>query len=273
MTDNTRAQECTHIPVMLNEIQEALNIKIHGQYADLTYGVGGYSRAIASASQNKVQASDRDLAAVKIGANDPNVIMQHARFSDLQFAPESLDGIVADLGLSTPQISQDDRGFSFMRSGPLDMRMGLCTKSALELIESSSEAQLAEILWKYGEEPRSRSIAKAIKATRLSSTLELVKLVSQLTYHKGRNPATRTFQALRIAVNNELHELEYLLCNANTWLKPNGRLVIVAFHSLEDRMVKYHLKSWKATKRMLPSEGEIQQNPSSRSAKLRWGEK
>jgi 16S rRNA (cytosine1402-N4)-methyltransferase len=269
--------ELSHTPVMLSEMLDALQVKVDGQYADVTYGCGGYSKAIYNISKKTVISSDRDINAVELGMNDESVNMHHAKFSQLSdiIMPDSIDGLVADLGLSSGQLSDGSRGFSFMNCGPIDMQMGLCDQSALELIRKSSCERIAQILWEYGEEPKSRQIAKVLVQYRhqITTTADLASIVSGLTYHKGRHPATRTFQALRIAVNNELYELESLLLNAKQWLRPGGRLVIVSFHSLEDRMVKNDFKSWSLNTRVFPTDKEIRNNPRARSAKLRWGQK
>lgn len=268
--------EVTHTPVMLDEMLKALAPIKDGYYADVTYGCGGYSRAIGAVSGIKLFASDRDPCAVEIGRNDVCVDMYHAKFSELnQFiAPNSLDGLVADLGMSSPQVDDVERGFSFNSEGPLDMRMGLCAESALDLIRYTSEEQLALILRVYGEEPRAKAIARALVQNRdkLHTTQDLVRVVAEKTWHPKRHPATRTFQALRIAVNDELQELDYLMRKAKDWVKEGGRVVVVSFHSLEDRIVKRALKAYGCSGRVFPSDTEVARNPRARSAVLRWAE-
>lgn len=265
-----------HNPVMLGEMIEALMPVCGGYYADVTYGCGGYSKAIHSVSGVKLFALDRDPYAVSVGAQDSCVSMHHAKFSQLHtlIKPRSLDGLVADLGVSSPQIDSAARGFSFNKKGPLDMQMGLCEVSALELIRRTPESELVLILRVYGEEPRARAIARALVENRdkLETTEDLANLVAAKTSHPKRHPATRTFQALRIAVNDELRELDCLMQQAKGWLKDGGRIVVVSFHSLEDRMVKRALAGYGVCGRILPSEGEVKINVRARSAVLRWAQ-
>ena len=269
--------ELAHVPVMLDEMILALAPVAGGCYADVTYGCGGYSRAIHAISGVRLFVSDRDLHAVEIGEVDDCVDMHHNKFSQLSkiIKPHSLDGLVADLGMSSPQIADITRGFSFTNEGPLDMRMGLCEVSAMKLIQQTSEDKLALILRVYGEEPRARAIAHALVQNRgkIQTTQDLVNIVTENTWHPKRHPATRTFQALRIAVNDELQELDCLVREARNWLKPGGRIVVVSFHSLEDRIVKSAFKNHYAkTARIFPSEVEVARNPRARSAVLRWAQ-
>jgi 16S rRNA (cytosine1402-N4)-methyltransferase len=264
-----------HIPVMLDEMLSALQVVPGGSYADVTYGRGGYASAIYKISGVKLFASDRDDGSVTAGERDGAVEMHHAKFSQLSklIKPQSLDGVVADLGVSSPQIDNPQRGFSFMSDGPLDMRMGLCDQSALELLSQVSEEELVRILRTYGEEPRARSVARALieRCGEIRTTQDLVRVVSEKTWHHKRHPATRVFQALRIAVNDELRELDCLLKSVRGWIKPGGRAVFVSFHSLEDRMIKHELKSWGGDGgRVFPSDQEVLRNPRARSAVLRW---
>lgn len=265
-----------HVPVMVAEMLACLQPQRGGVYADLTYGRGGYSAAIYNISQVPLFASDRDLDAVNYGRNDPNVQMHHAKFSDLNsgFFPELLDGVVVDLGVCSTQVDQANRGFSFSKDGPLDMRMGLCQQSALELIQAASAQDLQDILQYYGEERRAKTIAQAIFEAKhhLRSTADLAELVAKITKRRCKNhPATQTFQALRIAVNSELEELVDLLRRVCTWMKKDAMTVITTFHSIEDRIVKREFRKWDAHGKVLVSKAESECNPRARSAKIRWG--
>jgi 16S rRNA (cytosine1402-N4)-methyltransferase len=260
-----------HIPVLLAQMLAALAPKAGETYIDATFGAGGYSRAILDAADCTVLALDRDSQAVRdalpVTQDFPNrLTVVEAPFSRMEevarvhlsrdstsatpsvFTPP--DGIVLDIGVSSMQIDEAGRGFSFQRNGPLDMRMGAAGRTAADVVNETAEEDLANILYDLGEERRSRAIARAIVRQRemapLTTTAELASLVSRvLGYKQGggkkghaSHPATRTFQALRIHVNDELGELEQALEQAERLLKPGGRLVVVTFHSLEDRIVK-----------------------------------
>ncbi len=251
-----------HIPVMLGEVIEGLHPRDGGLYVDGTFGGGGYTRAILGAAQTTVVAIDRDgsvlaKASPMQKAYDGRLFLKHARFSAMErlLAEEGrdgVDGVVLDLGVSSIQLDTPERGFSFMQDGPLDMRMGGAeeeeTDSAADLVNTLPEDDLRRILADFGEEKRARAVAKAIVARRaetpFSRTLDLAQVVEGVL---GRTPrgeahsATRTFQALRIAVNGELEDLARALCAAERILNPGGRLVVVSFHSLEDRIVKTFL--------------------------------
>jgi 16S rRNA (cytosine1402-N4)-methyltransferase len=245
-----------HVPVLLSEMLRALAVRPGGVYVDGTFGAGGYSRAILAAGAGRVLGLDRDPDAVARGRR---LAAEQARFSMLEgrFGAMAellttagvlrLDGIVLDLGLSSAQLDDPARGFSFMTDGPLDMRMSGHGSTAADLVNRADETTLANILYRYGEEPAARRIARAIVERRqrapIERTREFARLVAAAV---GRprariDPATRTFQALRIHVNDELGELERALNSAEQLLAPGGRLVVVAFHSLEDRLVKQFL--------------------------------
>lgn len=293
-----------HIPVMLKEVLENLTPQNGGLYVDATFGNGGYSEAILKVANCRVIAIDRDPN-VKARADELKTLYgsrfefragQFGDFSDL--IPEAVDGAVFDIGVSSMQLDQSERGFSFSKDAPLDMRMSCTGKTAADLVNTLPERELADLIYKYGEERKSRQIASRIVEYRKSKAIETTKELAEIIYtviHKTPNnidPATRTFQALRIAVNNELGELESGLSGAAEKLKSRGRLVVVTFHSLEDRIVKnfFNEKAGKkrsvsrympelpqnsdallaeCSKAIAPTEEEIIRNPRSRSAKLR----
>lgn len=295
-----------HIPVLLAPVLKALSPKAGETYIDATFGAGGYSAAILLAAECRLIGLDRDPTAI-VGALPllqqfgSRLRVVEARFSQMsevwrRYEPGGADGIVLDIGVSSMQLDQPERGFSFQADGPLDMRMGADGPSAADILNTASEGEISDILFELGEERRSRAIARAIVAARpLTRTLQLAGLVEKVIGRKPgdpKHPATRTFQALRIAVNHELEELEAALKSAETLLKPGGRLVVVTFHSLEDRIVKDFLRtrSERAAKgsrhlpeaktaapsfRILnqrpvsPSEDELAVNPRARSAHLR----
>lgn len=283
-----------HIPVLSAEVIESLGIGGAQTIVDATFGGGGYAQAILNAGAFKVIAFDRDPDAIKrsefLQQQYPDRFqIHHACFSELDkyVDPCSVNSVVFDFGVSSFQIDDADRGFSFRLDGPLDMRMGVGAKlSAADVVNTYSEQDLADIIYFYGEEKKARIIAKAIVSQRLSksfsTTLELADLVRSIVKrHNGIDPATLTFQALRIFVNSELEEIEKALQAVNKLLVSGGRLVTVAFHSLEDRIVKNHCKKsfidneidWVYgkvnSKTIAPSKQEIKDNPRSRSAKLR----
>jgi len=302
-----------HYPVMLPEVLAALAPQDGGIYVDGTFGAGGYTRGILGVGSTKVVAIDRDPNAIADGAelvaqSEGRLQLVRGTFGEMQniiaeLGLTKVQGVVLDIGVSSMQIDEAARGFSFMRDGPLDMRMGQEGKSAADYVNSLDAEDLAQIIFVFGEEPRSRSIAKAIVSSRaeapLMTTMDLVKAVERATgpqRAKDRtHPATRTFQALRIHVNAELDELAVALCAAEEILEEGGRLVVVTFHSLEDRIVKkfFAARAGKlpAASRFMPeahsgpapsfeliykghveaSEIEKLDNPRSRSAKLRVG--
>jgi 16S rRNA (cytosine1402-N4)-methyltransferase len=244
-----------HAPVMLSEVLQALAPRDGGIYVDATYGRGGYSRAILEAAECQVYGIDRDPEAVAAGramaadyAGRLDIIDGRFGEMDRLLPVAAVDGIALDLGLSSPQIDQAERGFSFRHDGPLDMRMSGSGPSAADAVNSLPERELADILWRLGEERRARQVARAIVAARqqqaITRTGQLAEIVRRVVRpgKDGIDPATRTFQALRIYVNDELGELERGLGAAERLLAPGGRLAVVAFHSLEDRLVKRFLR-------------------------------
>jgi 16S rRNA (cytosine1402-N4)-methyltransferase len=300
-----------HIPVLGRQAVEMLSPRDGGIYVDATFGAGGYSRAILDTKGTRVIGIDRDRSAISGGfelvdQSAGRLTLVEDRFSDLAGICaaqgfEAVDGVVMDVGVSSMQLDEADRGFSFRLGGPLDMRMGHHGPTAAEVIAHASEADLANIIYIFGEERHSRGLARAIVAARkqapIATTRELADIVAKVVWPKPGeiHPATRTFQALRIFVNQELDELHLALSAAERTLKPGGRLAVVSFHSLEDRIVKNFLAGrGKAgggsrhlpeialerpsfhilTKRpVTPDAGEISANPRARSAKLRAAER
>ena len=298
-----------HIPVLLSEVLAALQPKAGEVYLDGTFGAGGYSAAILEAAGCSVLALDRDATAVRgamplIERFAGRLTVVDSPFSAMaevwqEHNKTLADGIVLDLGVSSMQLDQPARGFSFMADGPLDMRMSAQGETAANILNGHGESEIANILYTYGEERQSRRIAKAIVAARaqkpFTRTLELASLIEKVIGRKPgdhKHPATRSFQGLRIAVNRELDELTEGLAAAEQMLKPGGRLVVVTFHSLEDRIVKDFLRerSDRAARgsRYLPEEKksearfqivnqralsptdeEVSVNPRARSARLR----
>ncbi|QLB20430.1 16S rRNA (cytosine(1402)-N(4))-methyltransferase [Vespertiliibacter pulmonis] len=306
----------THITVLLNEAVEGLAVKPNGIYIDGTFGRGGHSRLILSqlGEKGRLIAVDRDPRAITEAKtiNDSRFQIVHSAFSAI---PEicnelglvgKIDGILLDLGVSSPQLDEAERGFSFMRDGPLDMRMDT-TKglSAMDWLAQVSVDDLAWVLKEFGEERFAKRIAQAVVSynksanEKISRTLQLAKIIEQAVPFKDKHkhPATRSFQAIRIFINSELDELEQALNSALSVLAPQGRLSIISFHSLEDRMVKQFMRKQSKGlavpkglpileaellkniplktigKAIMPSEVEIMQNPRSRSAVLRIAEK
>lgn len=302
-----------HIPVLMNEALDALALRPGGRYLDGTFGAGGYSCALLEREPTALLlALDRDPTAITGGAGlvaamGGRLTLAEARFGALaeeaeRFRMAPLDGVVLDIGVSSMQLDQAGRGFSFRQDGPLDMRMEAGGQSAAELVNEADEGVLANIIYHYGEERRSRAVARAIVEARrkapITTTKQLADLVAGVVRAEpgGAHPATRTFQALRIAVNDELCELVRALHGAEAVLKPGGRLAVVTFHLLEDRIVKQFFaeRSGKApsgsrhapsvappqaTFRLVtkgpvaPSEAETRANPRARSAKLRAAER
>jgi 16S rRNA (cytosine1402-N4)-methyltransferase len=285
---------------MLREALEFLNVAPDGVYIDATLGAGGHAAAILSVlqrGQGKLLGIDRDPAALewarqRLARFGESVMLREGNFAEIDqlHAASGLgpaDGLLADLGLSSMQLEDASRGFSFERPGPLDMRMDPHTRTtASEIVNRTPERELADLIFKLGEERFSRRIARGmVKARPIRSTTELAQVVTRAIpsrtglYHV--HPATRTFLALRMVVNQELESLETFLAQALGVLAPGGRLVILSFHSLEDRLVKRAFQAWKRegqaeilTKKVVrPGEAEIQANPRSRSAKLRAAEK
>ncbi|WP_299140375.1 16S rRNA (cytosine(1402)-N(4))-methyltransferase RsmH [uncultured Tateyamaria sp.] len=289
-----------HIPVLIDAILTQC-APIGGTWLDGTFGAGGYTRALLGAGAARVVAVDRDplafdMAASWAGDYGDRLVMQAGVFSRMDSYAQDLDGVVLDLGVSSMQLDQAERGFSFMKDGPLDMRMSQDGPSAADLVNTADEAVLADILYHYGEERASRRIARAIIAARpITTTLELATIVEKCLPRAKpgqSHPATRSFQALRIAVNDEYGELYQGLMAAERALRPGGHLAVVTFHSVEDRMVKRFLTARagkqananryapettqapaqftvKSRKAIGPDADELAANPRSRSAKLR----
>jgi 16S rRNA (cytosine1402-N4)-methyltransferase len=280
-----------HYSVLSQELIAGLKIRDNGHYLDVTAGGGGHSELILnSATGVKVTAIDRDATA--IAAIKSRLFPKYQDFLELwqgNFAEYELkdvlfDGIIADLGVSSPQFDTPNRGFSFRHQAPLDMRMDRSQgKTAADLINYESEKTLADLIYQYGEERFSRRIARQIVQKRpFHTTTELADAIAASVPSKYRygkiHPATRTFQALRIVVNDELHSLDVLLAKAPSWLKPGGIIGIISFHSLEDRLVKYGFRNCElltviTKKPIVPQIEEIKENPRSRSAKLRLAQR
>jgi 16S rRNA (cytosine1402-N4)-methyltransferase len=288
--DSTTAIAFAHIPVLPEAVVEGLAVRSPGHYLDATVGGGGHSGLILAAAPDvQVTALDQDLMAItaaqtKLAEYGDRVQFHHTNFANFDPGAVKFDGILADLGVSSAQFDQGDRGFSFRQEAPLDMRMNQQQDlSADEIVNEWDEVKLANLIYTYGEERLSRQIARRIVEKRpLATTTELAETIFYAvpkSYRYGRiHPATRTFQALRIAVNRELDVLETFLQKAPHWLKPGGRLVLISFHSLEDRIVKHRLKESEElkviTKKPIEAtEEEIKENIRARSAKLRVAER
>jgi 16S rRNA (cytosine1402-N4)-methyltransferase len=295
-----------HVPVLLQQAIRYLNVRRGGTYADATLGLAGHSSAIARmiGPQGKLIAFDRDPEAMalakarleqlreELGPEMPEVILHDVEFSQAAelLEPASLDGLLADFGVSSLQFDEAHRGFSFQADGPLEMRMNPRQGvSAAQVVNQMDEKELADLIYEFGEERRSRRIARAIvRARPITTTAELARILSAaappMKHDKFRHaihPATRTFQALRIYVNDELEEIESLLRAAPRLLKPGGRLVVISFHSLEDRRAKDAIRLGAqegiyevlTRKPVIAEEEETDRNPRARSAKLRAAEK
>ncbi|MBC8338140.1 MAG: 16S rRNA (cytosine(1402)-N(4))-methyltransferase RsmH [Rhodospirillales bacterium] len=303
-----------HTPVLLGEVVDALSPRDGAVYVDATFGAGGYSKAILEAADCTVWGIERDPEAHAQSADlrrrfEGRLTVLNGPFGDMvrllaEAGVEQIDGVALDLGVSSMQIDEAARGFSFRADGPLDMRMAQSGMTAAEAVNQLSEQELADIIYRYGEERLSRRIAKAIVETRAEAPFTRTKQLAELLRRvvrkskDGIDPATRTFQALRIYVNDELGELERGLNAAETLLRPGGRLCVVSFHSLEDRQVKEFLKTASSTgpkpsrhlppqaapeseptfrlltRRVIkPSADETAQNPRARSARLRSAER
>jgi len=256
---NLQAQPATHAPVLGAEVIAHLNVHPDGLYVDGTFGRGGYTAALLAKAPRHVYAFDRDPQAIAAGAalaaRHANLTLIHARFSAMVYELKSrqvpaVDGIALDLGVSSPQIDTPERGFSFRTDGPLDMRMDNSQGAdAATLVNHEDETKLADIIYSFGDERYSRRIARAIVAARatapITRTQQLASIVRRIVPRSkdGLDPATRTFQALRIAVNDELGELRHGLQAAEQMLSLDGRLAVVSFHALEDRIVKDFIRS------------------------------
>ncbi|KAA0688351.1 16S rRNA (cytosine(1402)-N(4))-methyltransferase RsmH [Azospirillum brasilense] len=304
-----------HISVLLNEVVDALSPRDGGVYVDGTFGAGGYSRAILDRADCRVWGIDRDPEAIERGrqlalAYPGRLEIVEGRFGDMdrllaEHGVESVDGVALDIGVSSPQIDEPERGFSFRFDGPLDMRMGRDGPTAADVVNTATQDELADIIFHYGEERMARRVARAIIAARLDTPFARTKQLADVVRSvvpKGKgdaiDPATRTFQALRIHVNDELGELRRGLAAAESLLKPGGRLAVVSFHSLEDREVKTFLKERSSPppspsrhapslaadarspsfrllsrKPIVPTDQEAHSNPRARSARLRAAER
>ena len=301
-----------HRTVLLEEAVDALAIKPGGRYVDATFGRGGHSRRILQGlnAEGRLIALDRDSAAVAAGRQiaDPRLKVIHAAFSGMQEAlraegVERVEGVLLDLGVSSPQLDEAQRGFSFRLDAPLDMRMDTSRgQTAAEWLAQASQRELAEVIKNYGEERFANAVAKAIVAARsggaIATTRQLAEIVASAvrTREQGQHPATRSFQAIRIHLNQELEELSLALPQAVAALKPGGRLVVISFHSLEDRIVKRFLRDESRPpqlparlplraaelppprlrlvgKPIMPTAAEIDANPRARSAVMRVAER
>ncbi len=298
MDEDGERRRKLHVPVLLTEVIEYLNVRPDGAYIDATLGGGGHAEAIARRlRQGTVLGMDRDPAALaqarqRLSEFGDKVILRQANFAEVDSvcAASGLppaDGLLADLGVSSWQLEDATRGFSFDKPGPLDMRMDPFNPlTAADIINHSRESDLADLIFRLGEERHSRRIARAImKARPIDTTTKLALVVSRAVPSRAGfrhlHPATRTFMALRLAVNEEIENLQRFLSKALSVLAPNGRLVILSFHSLEDRPVKQAFARWRQEGRariltrkvVRPSQEEVGANPRSRSAKLRAAEK
>jgi 16S rRNA (cytosine1402-N4)-methyltransferase len=314
--DSVLAEPTGHLPVMLAEVLDQLRPTDGGTYLDGTFGGGGYAAAILAQARCTLWAIDRDPQAILRGGalaarlhaadGTPRLHLVQGGFGDMrallaQHDVAALDGVVLDLGVSSFQIDEAERGFSFRNDGPLDMRMSLDGPSAADLVATLPEAELADVLYQFGEERLSRRIARAVVAARaeapITTTLQLASIIRRVVPKEksGIDPATRSFQALRIRVNDELGQITDGLAAAAGLLRPNGRLVVVSFHSLEDRIVKRFMLDAAgrtpapsrhdprgldqpaapaafrlvANRALRPGEAECRINPRARSAKLR----
>jgi len=285
-----------HIPVLLDEVVQFLNPAPGGRFIDATLGAGGHTRAILerTAPDGKSLAIDQDESALNtttatLESFGSRVVFVHSNFRAIEAIAEAhgfinCDGVLADIGISSMMVDDPSRGFSFMREGPLDMRMDRAQAlTAADVVNTFSEKELADILYSYGEERRSRPIARSIVRSRpLGRTTDLVRAIERVSggpRYGQIHPATRTFQALRIYVNDELKSLEEFLDGAMSVVRPGGRVVVIAFHSLEDRIVKQRFRAPAVPGRVLTkkvitaSDEEVGRNPRARSAKLRAWER
>lgn len=298
----------SHISVLLEPTVEAVCAgRSHGVFVDATFGRGGHTRALLTrlGTDARVLAFDKDPQALTVGAElaaqDSRLTLIHGSFAELtrqlqQLGIDQVDGIMADLGVSSPQLDEAERGFSFMQDGPLDMRMDNSSGlTARQWLQQVSESDLADVIYQYGEERYSRRIARAIKAAGdIATTGQLAELVKAAhpKWERHKHPATRTFQAIRIAINHELDDVAAFLPQAVQCLRPGGRLAVISFHSLEDRLIKQFIQQqstlpeqgWglpaatdprtlKKIDRIAPSPDEVAANPRARSAWLRVAER
>ncbi len=287
-----RPRREAHVTVLRDEVVQALAPREGGLYLDATLGAGGHTEAILEVPGTRVIGLDRDAGALALASTrllpfGDRVRFLHGRFGEMEtllaaIGVTQVDGLVADVGLSSMQLDDAGRGMSFRAEGPIDMRMDRSSgDTALDLIDRLDDDELADVIYKYGEERRSRRVARCIKQAReageLHTTLDLRRAVVRAVgpaRHGGVDPATKTFQGLRIAVNGELDELEHLLAAAPRVVTPGGVAAVISFHSLEDRLVKRALRerdTWRplTKKPIVPGDEEMSDNPRSRSAKLR----
>ncbi len=310
MAGTAATQPPAHIPVLFEQVMDGLHIKVDGRYLDGTFGRGGHARGVLDrlGQQGQLLVMDKDPEAMaeahRLQAEDARVSARRGSFAALaewDAVGDGLDGILLDLGVSSPQLDRAERGFSFQNDGPLDMRMDPDSgESVADWLARADEAQIADVLWHFGEEKLSRRIARAIVARRVESpmtrTSELAALIESAIGRRepSKHPATRSFQALRIFINNELGDIDAGLLAAHAALKPGGRLAVISFHSLEDRAVKRFITARSrpapGNRRLpeLPSEAstlreigaavkadsaELVRNPRARSAVLRIAER
>jgi 16S rRNA (cytosine1402-N4)-methyltransferase len=301
---STGTNTAPHVPVLVNEVVAALAIREGDTAVDGTFGAGGYTRALLGVGAGRVIGFDRDPDAIEAGRSlvpDPRLTLVNERFSQMdrvlaEHGISAVDAIALDIGVSSMQLDHVERGFSFQADGPLDMRMSKSGLTAAEFLNSADESEIARVLKDYGEEPRARAVARAIVAARpVERTAELAAIVRRAAgFRPGQksDPATRTFQAIRIHLNAELDELEEGLEAAERALRPGGRLAVVTFHSLEDRIVKRFFRERsggtpagsrhrpvqtdprlptfeRVAKPVSPTERELAGNPRARSARLR----
>lgn len=305
MNSAAPAHDAPHIPVLLDEVIAALNPQPGDVIVDATFGAGGYTRALLDRGAT-VHAFDRDPDAIAQGRGwaearitPPRLVLHPRRFSEMvaalaEVGVAQVDGVAMDIGVSSMQLDQPERGFAFSADGPLDMRMSQEGETAADFLNTAEESTIADVLYEYGEERQSRRVARAIVAARpLTTTGDLARVVRKALGHKPgdkKDPATRTFQAIRIHVNGELDELREGLHAAEQLLSAGGRLAVVTFHSLEDRMVKRFLRDaagrtsgsrylpeasrepaifTNISKAIRPTDAEIARNPRARSSTLR----
>lgn len=313
MTQSQAGSAGAHAPVLAAEAIEMLNVKPDGVYVDATFGRGGHSRRMLSAlgPNGRLIALDRDPQAIAAAAaiEDKRFTCVHARFSRLapvldQLSVGEVDGVLLDLGVSSPQLEEAERGFSFRRDGPLDMRMDPTgsDESAQDWLNRAAQEEIEEVVRRYGEERFARQIARAIVAARaerrIGTTGQLAAIVSRAvrTREPGQDPATRTFQALRLYINQELEEVALVLPMIESRLAPSGRMVVISFHSLEDRLVKQFMRAESSPpqlparlpvraaeigspkmrligKPIRPNAAEVARNPRARSAIMRTAER
>ncbi|MFA5684917.1 MAG: 16S rRNA (cytosine(1402)-N(4))-methyltransferase RsmH [Lysobacteraceae bacterium] len=310
MSGRPARQEPAHVPVLFEQVMDGLRIREDGRYLDGTFGRGGHARGVLArlGDEGRLLAMDKDPEAMaearQLQAEDARLRLRQDSFAALAQWEETaagLDGVLFDLGVSSPQLDQAERGFSFQADGPLDMRMDPGSgESAAQWLARADEAEIADVLWRLGEERMSRRIARAIVARRreapITRTAELADLIAAVVGRRepGKHPATRSFQALRIHVNRELDDLEAGLQAAHARLRPGGRLAVISFHSLEDRAVKRFIAAharpapgnrrlpvaaeFRPTLREIgaaikPDAAELARNPRARSAVLRVAER